>query len=91
MNESFTAYITTYALTTGIFKREVHRAGNDTFVRYHNPGQSGWLYANDRDVHRTEEAAQARVRAMIKVKIKSIDKQREKLARMSSAGVKVTT
>ena len=90
MTESFTAYITTYALTTGILKREVHRTGNDTFVRYHNPGQSGWVFANDWDVHRTEDAAQARAQAMIEAKIKSLDKQRAKLVKLALTGVKVT-
>lgn len=74
--ETIKAWITTYALTTGIKVVDAKMCGGVTdsrMVRYGNQ------YAYGKDWHRTPEAAIARAEEMRKAKIASLRKSIEKM------------
>ncbi len=73
------AYITRYALTQGIFKREVkeyYDASGSITVRDRAPYQKG-------DWHRTEKEAALKAEEMRLARIKSLEKQIQKLENLS--------
>lgn len=83
MNETFFAYITKYALTSGLQRVEVEATEFPSMVCatdrdrphdcYHGEGEE-W--------HRTWESALSRAEKMREDKLKSIEKQRAKLEKM---------
>ena len=83
---TFPAYITKFALTTGIIRLEV-RVCSDTspdMVEYQGtPGSLGEYYHGEgSDWHRTWESALARAESMRQAKIKALRKQLAKIEAM---------
>jgi hypothetical protein len=74
--EQFTAWITKFALTMGILEKQVELC-NPTMIKV--PEGDG-AYYHGIDWHRTREAAIARAKEMQAAKLKSIDKQRKRIA-----------
>jgi hypothetical protein len=80
------AYLTRYALTSGILRVRVIKVNSD-----------GWIYAGSKhsvgkqggDFHATIEAAQERAREMAKRKLAALDKQRAALEAILRDGAKV--
>jgi hypothetical protein len=77
--ERFTAYITKYALTSGILAKDVelcHEISTDmiSVIEGRNECYHG------KDWHRTEAAAIVHAEEMQAAKLKSIDKQRKRVA-----------
>ena len=81
--EIFTAWITKYALTTGIdiVQAEWCNDISEMMISYVKGG-GGRMTAHGNDWHRTPEAAIARAEEMRDAKIASMRKQLEKLERM---------
>ena len=81
--ETVTIYITKYALTAGIYKREGqlfnHELGGYSYK--HSPEHYETMVYG-RDVHLTEEAAQSRAEEMRIAKLKSLEKQMKKVSAM---------
>lgn len=77
--ERFTAWVTKYALTQGILKMKVEDCfdSSTTMVRKINGAPA---YFHGDDWHRSYEAAIDRAKAMQSAKLKSLDKQRERIA-----------
>lgn len=78
--ERFTAWITKYALTEGIFTKVVELCANisdDMVSVVHGPAN---ICYHGKDWHRTKEAAADRARQMQANKLKSIDQQRARIA-----------
>lgn len=81
--ETVTIYITKYALTAGIYKRE---------GKLFSPSNGGYSYKIDsgyyestvygKDVHLTEEDAMSRAEEIRITKLKSLDKQMKKVSAM---------
>jgi len=75
----FTAWVTKYALTEGIMKMQVQDCF-DTSPAMVEKINGGSQYYHGKDWHRTPEAAVARAKEMRAAKLKSIDKNRAKIA-----------
>lgn len=75
----FMAWVTKYAMTEGILKMQVEDCFDTSpiMVRKVN-GNGAFFFGND--WHRTPEAATARAKEMQAAKLKSIDKQRARIA-----------
>jgi hypothetical protein len=76
--ERFIAYVTRYALTTGIWTGEVELCTgvSDSMVSVVG---AKWQYYSRGDWHRTEVEAKARAEEMRQAKIKSVKKQLARL------------
>lgn len=77
--EVFMAWITKYALTEGILKMQVEDCFNispDMVSKVNGPLN----HFHGKDWHRTHEAAIRRAKEMQAAKLKSIDKQRARIA-----------
>lgn len=75
--QRFNAFITKYAMTSGIEERLVEDCG-DGLVK--GGGYGAYFHGEGREWHRTKESAFARAKVMQAAKLKSIDKQRAKIA-----------
>ena len=84
MSERFTAWITKYALTTGIRKTLVEQMSSEDIVWAVKDGRASWtngsFHGEGQEWHRTPEGAIERAEAMRQSKLKSLDKQRAKIA-----------
>jgi hypothetical protein len=83
--ERFTAWISRYALTDGIFERYVEKMGNGiVWVVGDEDDRASWTYGSfsveGRDWHRTRAGAIERAKKMQAAKLKSIDRQRQRIA-----------
>jgi len=74
------AYITKYALTSGVFVMEGNSSLNGIFGRREGDWSDTGYYG--KDVHLTKESALARCEEMRTSKLKSIKKQMQKIADM---------
>lgn len=76
----FMAWVTKYALTEGILKMQVEDCFNTSpeMVKKANGQHSQHFFG--KDWHRSHEAAIERAKAMQAAKLKSIDKQRARIA-----------
>ena len=83
-NENITAWVTKYALTTGIQKviGSVRHETSSTMLRYSDPANGFKEFVHGNDWHRTPEAALARAEEMRKAKIASLKKSIAKLESM---------
>jgi hypothetical protein len=82
--EIFTAWITKYALTEGILKMKVRDCFDisaDMVVKVDGQGYEQAFH--DKDWHRSHEEAIARAKDMQAAKLKSIDKQRKRIAALT--------
>lgn len=81
MNNIITAYITKYALTQGIWKctAETVRDVEGMIVVRRSGNYPAYFHGEGKEWHRTEEEAFQRVDEMRRKKIKSLEKQIEKL------------
>ena len=81
MSDTFTAYITKYALTTGIFKIEASEGKSASQGLIEEVGkQWGPFYRGEgKDWHRTKEGAVARAHHMRNAKVKALGKQIDKI------------
>ena len=82
-NEQITAYITKYALTTGIYSAQgevCYDINSEVFSERKNCGS---LYYHGNEWHRTKEDAIMRAEEMLDRKIKSLEKQIAKLKKMT--------
>ena len=78
MSQTFTAYITKYALTGGILEMQVEETSQPGMVKA--PIGSGWYFHGEgRDWHRTFEGAQGRAKEMQRRKIEALKYQIERL------------
>lgn len=84
-DEHITAWVTKYALTIGIMKREGHvcHSVSSEMFSWRSPGDSYDSQAHGRDWHRTEDAAKARAEVMRRAKIASLLKAVAKLEAMT--------
>lgn len=74
-------YITKYALSTGIIEAELVKTCSDRMIEVRWPGGiNRTAYFHGADWHESLELARARIKAMVKAKLKSLAKQQEKLA-----------
>lgn len=82
--EIFTAWVTKYALTTGIDMVEAEWCNDisESMISYGAEGGRMGLTAHGKDWHRTPEAAIARAEEMRAAKIAAMRKQLTKLERM---------
>jgi hypothetical protein len=80
-NEHIKAWITKYALTTGIevVDAEVCHSINSSMISY---GAGGYLYAHGKEWHRTPEQALARAEQMRYSKLNSLRKKMAALEHM---------
>lgn len=83
-NENITAWVTKYALTTGIQKVSgtVCHETSSTMLRYSDPANGFKEFVHGNDWHRTPKAALARAEEMRKAKIASLKKSLAKLESM---------
>jgi hypothetical protein len=83
-NEDITAWVTRYALTTGIQKVSgaVCHQTSSTMLRYSDPANGFKEFVHGNDWHRTPEAALARAEEMRKAKIAALKKSVAKLEAM---------
>lgn len=81
--ETVTIYITKYALTAGIYKREGESFNSDrgSYSYKHSPEHYSTIVSGN-DVHLTEEDAIARAEEMRIAKLKALDKQMKKVSAM---------
>lgn len=75
----FTAWVTKYALTEGILKMLVEDIG-DGIVRKVNGTLPTYFHDEGREWHRTHEAAIVKAKQMQAAKLRSLDKQRVRIA-----------
>lgn len=82
--ETFTAWVTKYALTTGIEKVNAEWCADisESMIVYGNVYGRRLLTAHGKDWHRTPEEAIARAKEMRDAKIAAMQKQIAKLERM---------
>lgn len=83
--ERFTAWVTKYALTEGILKMQVELCSDisdDMVVKINGATRQSFF---GKDWHRTHEAAIKRAEEMRSNKLKSIDKQRARIAALNFA------
>lgn len=73
----FTAYITKYALTKGLYEIEVEDCFDASLTGIKGPGK--WEYYRGREWHRTKEEAISYAEEMRANKLKSLDKQRKRI------------
>ena len=80
-NEDITAWVTRYALTTGIQKVSgtVCHETSSTMLCYSDPANGSKKFVHGNDWHRTPKAALARAEKMRKAKIASLKKSIAKL------------
>lgn len=77
----FTFWITKYALTNGITKLELPvDASDDGYLSYIQRQPHRHHFYNSKEWHRTQEKAVIRAKEMQAAKLKSIDKQRARIA-----------
>ena len=83
--EKIRAWVTKYALTTGVFvvDAEVCADVSDTMIAFRRHGSSWDEYAHGKDWHRTREDAMVRVEEMRAKKIKSLEQQLATLKALS--------
>jgi hypothetical protein len=80
--KSFTAWVTTHALTSGIKVVEAKLgADDDTFIEYSVRGF--WFHAHSQDWHQTPEAALARAEEMRQEAIVALKKRLAKLEKIT--------
>jgi hypothetical protein len=79
--EKVTIYVTTYALTVGIFTAHANEVGPGRYS-YKGEGSSFTSYVSGKDVHLTEAEALARAEEMRTAKLKSLDKQIKKVSKI---------
>lgn len=81
----FTAYVTKYALTEGILKMLVEDCFDTSpdMVRKVNGKYLTTFHGENREWHRTLEGAVKRAKEMQAAKLKSIDKQRARIAALT--------
>ncbi len=81
--EHFTAWVTKYALTTGVFKITAELASTShDMVQQIEPETRYATYYHGNDWHRTHDEAIVRAEQMRTAKLKSIDKQRARIVAM---------
>ena len=79
--EKFTAYITKYALTQGILiNHQAELCSDISTAMIKVPGQYVAGYYHAKDWHRTMASAINQAKEMQAAKLKSIDKQRKRIA-----------
>ena len=82
-NEQITAYITKYALTTGIYSAHGEVCHEISSTMFSERKNYGFLNYHGNEWHRTKEDAIMRAEEMRNRKIKSLEKQIEKLREMT--------
>lgn len=82
-SEVFTAYITKYALSGGILKKEVKLEHNTGSMVVALDNGYSFYHGEGREWHRTKESAVARAEEMRVAKIASLKKQIAKLEKLS--------
>ena len=91
--DTVTVYITTYALSTGILKRNVTIGGRgDNMVTWYESATLNWpmhAHGEGKEWHRTEAAAQEYAKKMAAKKLASLDKQRKKLETIAANGATI--
>lgn len=87
MTERFTAYITKYALTSGIKQVEVEDCFDSAPDMIREVAERFPAYYHGDDWHRTREEAVQRAEEMRKAKIASVKKQLARLEKLSFAEV----
>lgn len=81
-NEIIRGYITKYALSSGIYEAELELCG-DNMVRQINPRiYSCYFHGEGKEWHRTIESAEKRFEQIKIVKLKSLEKQIDKVSKM---------
>lgn len=84
VNEIFTVWITTYALTTGITRHSARISHIPSMVEIiHERSLKQYAHGEGKDWHRTREGAVARAEEMRKAKIASLRKSIAKLEKMT--------
>lgn len=83
-------YVTKYALSEGILKLE-HGFVDEESGLYSETRSGRGLYLFDKDWTYVEKVADQRARDMARKKLKSLEKQREKLLDISARGAQVVT
>lgn len=82
MTDKVTAWVTTYALTTGIVKVEGEVFAEGSGLSYRAKDARVNSYAHGNDFHLTEDGAKARAEEMRVKKLASLEKQRQKLLKL---------
>lgn len=85
MRPTFTAFITKYALTQGIFEKQVEHCTDisDQMVAVLGQTFQECYHGEGRDWHRTKQGALLRADHMREAKIKSLKQQIKKLEKMT--------
>jgi len=83
MSERFTAWVTKYALTEGVLKMQVEDCFHISPDMVTKVGGSYRAHYHGKDWHRSHEAAIERAKEMQAAKLASLDKQRERIAKLS--------
>lgn len=86
-DKKFTAFITKYALTQGIFKKIVEDCGGG-MVATVGDAYTGMYHGEGREWHRSLQAAKSHAETMRQAKIVSLERQIEKLRVMEIEGPK---
>ena len=77
--KEFTAYISKYALTTGIYERRVKLCGEYSMVQALGGKHSEFYHGEGREWHRTRAGAVERAEVMRENKLRSIQKQNDRI------------
>ncbi len=83
MSNTFTVWITKYALTSGIEKAQAKETSTPSMIEKCNGGLQPYFHGEGRDWHRTRESAIARAKAMRAAKIKTLTASIRKLEKMT--------
>ena len=70
-------WIAKYVVTRGVFSEEVEKTGSPTMVKSKRPGLAAYYHKND--WFKTKEEADQRAAQIVRAKLKSLDKQQQKL------------